>query len=72
MPLTLLIEGDQSMDFTVALLQIKPKLGRVADNLALIQEQVEQAIAQKADLAVLPELALTGYFLKRSGARGLP
>ena len=52
------------MDFSVALLQIKPKLGRVADNLALIQEQVEQAIAQKADLAVLPELALTGYFLK--------
>lgn len=52
------------MDFSVALLQIKPKLGRVADNLALIQEQVEQAIAQKADLAVLPELALAGYFLK--------
>jgi len=52
------------MDFSVALLQIKPKLGRVTDNLALIQEQVEQAIAQKADLAVLPELALTGYFLK--------
>ncbi|WP_281184067.1 nitrilase-related carbon-nitrogen hydrolase [Trichlorobacter lovleyi] len=52
------------MDFSVALVQIKPKLGRVADNLALIQEQVEQTIAQKADLAVLPELALTGYFLK--------
>ncbi len=52
------------MNFTAALLQIKPKLGRVADNLALIQEQVEQAILQKADLAVLPELALTGYFLK--------
>ncbi|MDK9717729.1 MAG: carbon-nitrogen hydrolase [Trichlorobacter sp.] len=52
------------MDFSVALLQIKPKLGRVADNLALIQEQLEQAIAKKADLAVLPELALTGYFLK--------
>lgn len=52
------------MDFSVALLQIKPKLGRVQDNLALIREQVEQAIAQGADLAVLPELALTGYFLK--------
>jgi len=52
------------MDFSAALLQIKPKLGRVADNLVLIQEQVAQAIAQKADLAVLPELALTGYFLK--------
>lgn len=52
------------MDFTAALLQIKPKLGRVGDNLVLIREQVEQAIVQQADLAVLPELALTGYFLK--------
>lgn len=38
------------MDLNVALLQIKPKLGRVADNLALIKEQVEQAITIKADL----------------------
>lgn len=52
------------MDFSVALLQIKPKLGRIQDNLELITAQVEQAIACKADLAVLPELALTGYFLK--------
>lgn len=52
------------MDFSAALLQIKPKLGRVGDNLALIREQIEQAIALQADLAVLPELALTGYFLK--------
>ncbi len=52
------------MDMRVALLQIKPKLGRIADNLSLIQEQVAQAISQQADLAVLPELALTGYFLK--------
>ena len=52
------------MDFTAALLQIKPKLGRVQDNLELIRAQVEQAIDRKADLAVLPELALTGYFLK--------
>jgi predicted amidohydrolase len=52
------------MDFSAALVQIKPKLGRVADNLIMIREQVEQAIVQQADLAVLPELALTGYFLK--------
>ena len=52
------------MDYSVALLQIKPKLGCVADNLALIREQVEQAISLQADLAILPELALTGYFLK--------
>lgn len=51
-------------DLTAALVQIKPKLGRVADNLALIRQQVTLAIEQGADLAVLPELALTGYFLK--------
>lgn len=28
------------MDFSVALLQIKPKLGRISDNLALIQEKL--------------------------------
>lgn len=51
-------------DLSAALVQLKPKLGRVDDNLALIREQVELAIEQEADLAVLPELALTGYFLK--------
>jgi predicted amidohydrolase len=51
-------------DLSAALVQLKPKLGQVADNLALIKEQVELAIEQQADLAVLPELALTGYFLK--------
>jgi predicted amidohydrolase len=52
------------MDFTVALAQIKPKLGCVADNLAMIEAAVERGIREKADLAVFPELALTGYFLK--------
>ncbi|QEM68847.1 carbon-nitrogen hydrolase [Geobacter sp. FeAm09] len=52
------------MDFTVVLAQIKPKLGCVADNLALIEERIEQAKAAKADLILFPELALTGYFLK--------
>jgi len=52
------------MDFSVALLQIKPKLGKIKDNLQMITEQIEQAIIKKAELAVLPELALTGYFLK--------
>jgi len=52
------------MNFTAVLAQIKPKLGCVADNLALIEERIQQAIAAKADLIVFPELALTGYFLK--------
>jgi predicted amidohydrolase len=52
------------MDFTVALAQIKPKLGCVADNLGMIEAAIERGIGEKADLAVFPELALTGYFLK--------
>jgi predicted amidohydrolase len=52
------------MDFTVALAQIKPKLGCIADNLAIIEEQTATAIREKADLIIFPELALTGYFLK--------
>lgn len=52
------------MDFTVALAQIKPKLGCVADNLTLIEEAVERGIRAQAGMVVFPELALTGYFLK--------
>lgn len=52
------------MDFKVALAQIKPKLGCIADNLASIEEQIAKAIREKADLIIFPELALTGYFLK--------
>jgi predicted amidohydrolase len=51
-------------DFTAVLAQIKPKLGCVADNLALIEERILQATADTADLIVFPELAVTGYFLK--------
>jgi predicted amidohydrolase len=52
------------MDFTAVLAQIKPKLGCVDDNLALIEERIGQAKAAGADLVVFPELAMTGYFLK--------
>ena len=52
------------MDFTVALAQIKPKLGCVADNLALIEQAVDRGIKEQAGLVIFPELALTGYFLK--------
>jgi len=52
------------MDFTAVLAQIKPKLGCVADNLTLIEEQITKAHNSGADLIVFPELALSGYFLK--------
>ena len=52
------------MDFTVALAQIKPKLGCLDDNLELIEAAIERGITEGADLIVFPELALTGYFLK--------
>jgi predicted amidohydrolase len=52
------------MDFTVALAQVKPKLGCVADNLGMIEAAVEQGIGEGAGLILFPELALTGYFLK--------
>ena len=52
------------MDFTAVLAQIKPKLGCVANNLTLIEEQITKARDAGADLIVFPELALSGYFLK--------
>lgn len=52
------------MNFTVALAQIKPKLGCLADNMALIEAAIEKGIDAGAQLVVFPELALTGYFLK--------
>jgi len=52
------------MDYTVALAQVKPKLGCVADNLLIIEEAVEKGIREGAGLVLFPELALTGYFLK--------
>lgn len=52
------------MNFTAIMAQIKPKLGCVADNLALIEELIKQAVTSRADLVIFPELALTGYFLK--------
>ncbi len=51
-------------DFIAVMAQIKPKLGCVSDNLSLIEQSIRQAVADKADLVIFPELALTGYFLK--------
>jgi predicted amidohydrolase len=52
------------MDFTVALAQVKPKLGCLDDNLEMIEGAVERGIKEKAGMVLFPELALTGYFLK--------
>src|ERR1700680_3644407 len=52
------------MDFTVALAQVKPKLGCVADNLGMIEAAAEKGIGEGAGLVLFPERALTGYFLK--------
>jgi predicted amidohydrolase len=52
------------MDFTVALAQIKPKLGLVAENLVMVETAVEHGIKEQAGMVIFPELALTGYFLK--------
>ncbi|GFO56583.1 carbon-nitrogen hydrolase [Geomonas sp. Red276] len=52
------------MNFTVALAQIKPKLGCLDDNMSIIESAIEKGVADGADLIVFPELALTGYFLK--------
>ncbi|MDU0459271.1 MAG: nitrilase-related carbon-nitrogen hydrolase [Geobacteraceae bacterium] len=52
------------MNFTAVLAQIRPKLGCIKDNLALIEERIQHARAAGADLVIFPELALTGYFLK--------
>ncbi len=48
-------------DFAAVSAQIKPKLGCVADNLALIDERIRMATAQKADLIIFPEL-LSGRY----------
>ncbi|MGH7737915.1 MAG: nitrilase-related carbon-nitrogen hydrolase [Candidatus Tyrphobacter sp.] len=47
----------------LALVQTKPVKGRWAENLASVQEAFAQ-IGDEIDLVVLPEAALTGYFLE--------
>jgi NAD+ synthetase len=45
----------------VALAQINPTVGDLAGNRRLVEEAAARAAAERADLVVLPELALTGY-----------
>ena len=55
------------MTFDVALIQFKPRKGDVAGNLAALRAVFAQLIAGPAalpQLIVLPEAALTGYFLE--------
>jgi NAD+ synthase len=46
----------------IALAQLNPKVGDLRGNLALAKGALEQAIAAKADILMLSELFLTGYF----------
>jgi N-carbamoylputrescine amidase len=49
----------------VALGQVEPALGDVAENTRRTREVVGRARSERADLVVLPELMLTGYSLGR-------
>lgn len=52
------------MKFLLGIAQIKPTLGNLDANLAMVEEAVAQAKKRRVDLLVFPELGLTGYFLK--------
>ena len=46
----------------IALAQLNPKVGALEANLALGLQALEDAVAAKADILLLSELFLTGYF----------
>ncbi len=48
----------------IALAQIKPVLGNIEKNLQIHKDMFQNAVDEKADLLVFPELSLTGYTLK--------
>ena len=50
------------MKFSVALAQISPFLGNLDKNMEKCEQIIEQAIRDRVDLIVFPELTLTGYF----------
>lgn len=52
------------MDFRIALAQLAPRLGEPDANLGLASAWLDRASAAGAQLAVFPELALTGYLLQ--------
>ncbi len=54
-------EGQDIKFLRLALAQMNPTVGDLSGNAKRILELVKKAKAQKADFAVFPELALTGY-----------
>ena len=52
------------MSIRVAIAQINPRLGDLQANLSLYEEKIRQAVKERADLLVFPELSLTGYYLR--------
>jgi predicted amidohydrolase len=50
--------------FTVAAVQFSPRLGDIEANLELYGKSIAEAKARGAELAVFPELSLTGYLLR--------
>jgi predicted amidohydrolase len=52
------------MKFSVALAQISPTLGNLEKNMEKCERIIDQAIRDRIDLLIFPELTLTGYFIK--------
>lgn len=52
------------MDCRVALCQMRPKLGVLQDNLEAHHQWLDRCLEQDTQLAVFPELSVTGYFLR--------
>ena len=49
------------MKLRLALAQVNPTVGDLAGNAALIRQSVDQAVAAGAQIAIFPEMVLTGY-----------
>lgn len=65
-------EGQGFPDLGVAAVQMAPRVGHTADNVARSVALIEQAAAQGASIVVLPELANSGYvFASRAEAFAL-
>jgi len=52
------------MDCLAAVCQMRPRLGVLADNLSAHHDWLDRCHKEGADLALFPELSLTGYFLR--------